>query len=98
VTPDIDAILRQKTLDLLAARKPDSSICPSDVPRALFPDWRSYMGDIRRVALRMALDGTIMITQRGVPVDLDRFGRGEIMGPIRLRMVRSILAIHPDAI
>jgi hypothetical protein len=80
--------LRQKILDLLAARKPESSICPSEAPRALFSDWRAYMADVKRVALAMALEGTILITQRGVPIDLERFGRGEIVGPIRLRLVQ----------
>jgi hypothetical protein len=81
-----DELLREKIIELLKARKPESSICPSDAPRALFSEWRSYMIDVRRVALAMALEGKIVITQRGLPVDLNKFESGEIVGPIRLRL------------
>jgi Protein of unknown function (DUF3253) len=74
---------------LLQARKPDSSICPSDVPRALVSEWRSYMPDVRRVAFALAIEGSIVITQRGLPVDLEKFGRGEVLGPIRLRLSKT---------
>jgi Protein of unknown function (DUF3253) len=81
-----DELLRNKIIDLLQARKPESSICPSDAPRGLFSEWRSYMSDVRDVALGMALEGKIVITQRGVPVDLELFASGKVVGPIRLRL------------
>jgi hypothetical protein len=82
-----EELLRQKIIELLLARKPESSICPSDAPRALFSDWRGYMPDVRRIALTLALEGKIIITQRGVAVDLEKFANGEVAGPIRLRLM-----------
>jgi hypothetical protein len=81
-----DTPLRDTILKLLAARRPESSICPSDATRALFADWRNHMQSAREVALDMARQGIIVITQRGIPVDLDAFARGEVRGPIRLRL------------
>jgi hypothetical protein len=81
-----DELLRNKIIELLQARKPESSICPSDAPRALFSEWRTYMDDVRRVALALGLEGMIVITQRGMPVDLKKFAEGEVVGPIRLRL------------
>jgi hypothetical protein len=45
------------------------------------------MPDIRRVALTLAQEGKINITQRGEVVDLEKFANGEVAGPIRLRLV-----------
>jgi hypothetical protein len=83
---DNDTLLRQTIIELLRARKPDGSICPSEATRALFDDWRPYMPQVRHVALVMAQTETIVITQNGRPIDLDAFERGEIPGPIRLRL------------
>jgi Protein of unknown function (DUF3253) len=83
----IEQLLREKILALLAARKPESSICPSDAPRALFTDWRNHMPTVREVALQMALEGLVEITQKHLPVNLEQFARGEVTGPIRLRLV-----------
>jgi Protein of unknown function (DUF3253) len=84
-----ETLLSEKIIELLKARKPESSICPSDAPRAMFPDWRNYMAQVRSVALEMAQAGDIVITQRGVPVDLEKFAAGGVTGPIRLRLVAS---------
>lgn len=69
-------------LDLIAQRRPESSICPSEVARALAPDdaaWRALMPEIRAAAARLADLGRIRVTQRGRPV-CARSARG----PIRL--------------
>jgi Protein of unknown function (DUF3253) len=87
LSDDIEQLLREKILALLAARKPGSSICPSDAPRALFTDWRNHMPTVRQVALQMAHEGLVEITQKHLPVNLEQFGRGEVTGPIRLRLV-----------
>jgi Protein of unknown function (DUF3253) len=84
-----DVILRNKIIELLQARKPESSICPSDAPRAMFVEWRDYMPQVRRVAFEMAQAGVIVVTQRGVPVDLEKFASGSVVGPIRLRLVKA---------
>jgi hypothetical protein len=83
---DTDVLLRQTILDLLQARKPGSTICPSDAARVLFSDWRPYMSQVRSIALDMAKAGNLVITQAGQPVDLAAFESGGIRGPIRLRL------------
>ena len=73
--------IRAVILDLLARRKPGATICPSEVARALAPDWRPLMAPVRNVAAGMAAAGEIQVTQKGEPVDPDA-----ARGPIRLRL------------
>ena len=71
-------------LGLLADRSPASSICPSDVARALIgeeAEWRALMPQVREVAKRMANDGVIRVTQGDSEVTIDE----HLRGPIRLR-------------
>jgi hypothetical protein len=79
--PD-DARIRKAVDTLLDARDPDATICPSEAARALAGDdgFRELMDDVRRVAVTMADDGHVEVTQRGKVVD----GR-TARGPIRLR-------------
>lgn len=53
------------TLELLAARAADSSICPSEVARRLAPapDWRALMPAVRGVARQLAQQGQLLVTQ-----------------------------------
>lgn len=79
-----DMTLETRIGELLAARSPDASLCPSEVARSLACGenaWRALMPHIRRVAARMAASGRIRATQGDREVDLD----GELRGPIRLR-------------
>ena len=49
---------------LLATRRADASICPSEAARRLRPNgWRALMPAVRRVAFRMARTGRLRITQ-----------------------------------
>lgn len=49
---------------LLATRRADASICPSEAARRLRPDaWRALMPAVRRVAFEMARAGRLRITQ-----------------------------------
>lgn len=66
--------IRATILRLVAGRR---SICPSEVARALAPDWRPLMPRVRQVAAGMH---GIAVTQGGVEVDA-RTARG----PVRLR-------------
>ncbi|SAK52385.1 hypothetical protein AWB76_01700 [Caballeronia temeraria] len=71
-------------LDLLGRRAASASICPSDVARALAGDedaWRALMPPVRRVAARLAREGSVLISQRDAVLHPDAVGRG----PIRLR-------------
>jgi hypothetical protein len=76
--------LEQRILDLLAARAPTSSICPSDVARDVAPDdWRPLMQPVRDAAARLAAAGRVLITQGDEVVDV-RTARG----PVRIRRPR----------
>jgi hypothetical protein len=71
-------------IELLSQRAESSSICPSDVARALENDetaWRALMPSIRQVAARLARDKRIVITQGDVTLDPSSIDHG----PIRLR-------------
>ena len=70
-----DEILRQTT-----ARGADRSICPSEVARALDPDWRRLMAPVRRAAADLADAGRIDILRKGKPIPPQ-----EMHGVIRLR-------------
>jgi hypothetical protein len=75
--------IQKQLLSLLAERKPESSICPSDVARALFPDdepaWRA-LTKIRSIAVALAREDRIEITRGGRRLHLDSIEGG----PIRL--------------
>ena len=67
-------ILRQ-----CAARAPDSTICPSEVARRLWPaDWQAHMAHVRATGLQLALQGQIQITQRGEVLPPTTIIRGAI--------------------
>lgn len=74
----------QTILEMLATRKAGSTICPSEVARALHPDetWRIHMEDIRNAARRLVAKGVLEITQGGHPVD-----PSTAKGTIRLRLI-----------
>ncbi|RYF47904.1 MAG: DUF3253 domain-containing protein [Comamonadaceae bacterium] len=78
-----DSLIAGTIRQLLAARAPTASICPSEVARALSdgqPGWRRWMPDIRRVAAGMAAEGTLVVTRGDQAVDALSPG-----GPVRLR-------------
>ena len=73
-------------VSLLALRKETSSICPSDIARAIDPDaWRALMAPVRTVAMRLAIAGIIEISQHGVVV----VPNGHWRGPVRLHRGKS---------
>lgn len=83
-TDQTDAALERIIVDLLAARGPGTTICPSEAARAHDPeDWRDYMERTRRAARRLADRGFIEIMQGGTPVH----DPSRTKGPIRLRLV-----------
>lgn len=63
--------------ELVAARGPGKTICPSEVARAVAgPDeknWSRLMQPVRRVAVRLAKAGEATITRKGKPADPDDF-------------------------
>lgn len=79
-----DHELENKIRELLDARSRDSTICPSDVARAMSDDnWRELMEPVRRAARRMVDAGEVEITQKGSVVD-----PSTAKGPIRIRWTR----------
>lgn len=75
-------------LRLANARGPEKSICPSDVARELggpsTEAWGPLMQPVRRVAVRLATEGRIVILRKGKPVDPTDF-----KGVYRLTIPRS---------
>ncbi len=72
-------------LALTTQRGPAKSICPSEVARALRPEWQTLLTEVRRVACRLAVAGRIDILRKGKVVE-----PVEVKGVIRLRMA------HPN--
>jgi hypothetical protein len=64
-----------------ALRGTDRSICPSEVARALDPDWRKLMAPVRRAAAELAAAGRIDILRKGKPI-----APADMHGVIRLRL------------
>lgn len=64
---------------------PDKSISPTDVARALRPDWQVLLPDVRRAAARLAQAGRIEVLRHGRPVDPRAF-----KGVIRLRTAKEV--------
>lgn len=80
-----DSELEERIRALLDARSANSSICPSDVARAVAPDdWRPLMEPVREAARRLADAGEVEVTQKGAVVD-----PGSARGPIRIRRARA---------
>ncbi|MBV6812850.1 DUF3253 domain-containing protein [Xanthomonas campestris pv. passiflorae] len=80
--PPDDAQVAALIRHLLAQRRPEQSICPSEVARALSSDaavWRSLMPQVRAVAAAAASAGVVRVTQQGRTVQLP-----DVRGPIRL--------------
>ncbi len=70
--PALDTIIA----DLCAHVPEGRTICPTDAAKA-FADargedelgWRSHLGEVRRAAVRLALEGRLVITRKGKVVD-----------------------------
>jgi hypothetical protein len=70
-------------LSTASHRGAEKSTCPSEIARMLFPDdWRKHMKDVREVAIDLHHKGNVVITQKGIPVDVKH-----IKGPVRIKMI-----------
>ena len=64
-------------------RGAEKSTCPSEIARMLFPkDWREHMKDVLDVAIDLHNKGSIVITQKGMPIDVKDF-----KGPVRIKII-----------
>jgi hypothetical protein len=62
--------LEQEIRDLLTARRPGATICPSDVARSIGgEEWRDLMAPVREAARRLVAAGEVEVTQGGTVVD-----------------------------
>jgi hypothetical protein len=74
------------TMRALTRKRAESSICPSDVARAIGGEaWRSRMADVRRVAGELAARDEVVVTQKGEPVQVD-----QAKGPVRIIRGRAL--------
>jgi Protein of unknown function (DUF3253) len=76
-----DDDIAQEIVRQLSRRAADSSICPSEVARALQSDeaaWRALMPQVREVAEAMRDAGRLRITRGGVDVPNEALHRGAI--------------------
>lgn len=79
VSDHADRTLERAVLAALAQRSSGRSVCPSEVARAVEPgDWRKLMPAVRAAARRLARQGRIVVSQRGVPLDPQAEWRGAI--------------------
>jgi hypothetical protein len=80
----IDAELESALRRLLDARPARSSVCPSEVARAVDADgWRDLMEPARAAARRLVAAGEVEMTQSGRAVD-----PSAARGPVRIRKAR----------
>ena len=70
ISSDIDHHkISNKIMDLLDKIDDGKTICPSEVARSLSPEhWRDWMPSVHRAANEMVNSGSIIITQKGIPV------------------------------
>ena len=71
------AIIETRMLELVAERGPGKTICPSEVARSLggdHPDgWGPLMQPVRRAAVKLAVEGRMLILRKGQQVDPQDF-------------------------
>ena len=76
-----DEDIAQEIVRQLSRRAADSSICPSEVARAMQADehaWRALMPQVREVAAAMRDAGRLRITRGGADVPTVALHRGAI--------------------
>lgn len=59
---------RAATLLLLARRAPDATLCPSEVARAIAPDWRGAMPAVHAAVDELVRDGLVRLSWKGRPL------------------------------
>lgn len=79
--PIRDEQIRDELLRQVEARGAGKSICPSEVARALAPEWHGLMNRIRAVAAGLSREQRIDILRKGKPVEPEA-----MKGVIRLRL------------
>ena len=75
-TPDSPPALAAIIEELCASVPAGRTICPTDAAKAFAEargedelGWRSHLGEVRRTAVRLALEGRLVIYRKGKMVD-----------------------------
>jgi hypothetical protein len=72
-------------LAAVAKRGAEKTTCPSEIARMMFPeDWRDHMKNVLDVAIELQNKNKVVITQKGMPVDVHH-----IKGPVRIGITKS---------
>jgi len=79
----VDEQIEGRMREMLDRTAAGRTICPSDVVRSLYDDWRPQLEPARAAARRLVALGEAEITQHGRVVD-----PSTAKGPIRIRPVR----------
>ena len=70
-------VLEAAILRLAGERESGKTICPSEAARAVAGNesdaWGALMPQVRKIAVRLAKEGRLVITRKGKPVDPDDF-------------------------
>ncbi|KQM76252.1 hypothetical protein ASE74_19555 [Pedobacter sp. Leaf216] len=75
-------VISETILSVATQRGVEKSTCPSEIARMLFPDdWRKHMKEVLNIAINLQNQGKIIITQKGIPIDV-----GHIKGPVRIKI------------
>ena len=84
---DIETRLEDLILTLIAERGPEKTICPSEAARAASgpagDQWGALMPAVRRISVRLAHEGRIVISRKGKIVDPADFKGVYRLGPVR---------------
>jgi len=75
--------IQSSILSIATQRGAEKSTCPSEIARKLFPDnWRKHMKEVVDGAIDLHNQGKVVITQKGVPIDVNH-----IKGPVRIKII-----------
>lgn len=85
MTPSSAEEIEAAILRLLDQAGADKTVSPADAARALSsgPEWHLQMPGVRRAAIRLALDGRLVIYRKGKPADPNDFKGVYRLGPAR---------------
>ena len=80
---DLPADISATILSVATQRGAKKSTCPSEIARMLFlADWRNHMKDVVEAAINLHHENKVVITQKGMPVDVEC-----IKGPVRIKII-----------
>lgn len=78
-----NSVISTSILSVATHRGKEKSTCPSEIARMLFlADWRKHMKDVVDAAVDLHHQGKVMITQKGMSIDVSH-----IVGPIRIKII-----------